>query len=349
MIMLKTGIGTETKRLPTQNFRQGHDCVRWKYTYWCLAKKEHAMKINSVAAIMLALLGLFMSSCGRKADREAEPKGPLATAFRPEEIGKALDREAWSAPDRSLVESLERGDLEQARLALTKGANANLDCGHGLTVLMLAAATGSKPLTTLFLEKGAVVTAEAAPFLEIPDFRERAQSPQFQQSLGEIRQILGVAAATNGHLGAYVARVEAARAKDFLDKHHAALLAKGCYAFLADQHFGIGGDLDAIMFLPTTNKYAVMAFTGVNGCNYDLNTCLLIKWMQRLEREQPYWLTGCGMDFMSGRFKAKLKNPEAMAKAMYAFCPDIVDQGTGSEEALRQELEKTNEFYFWWD
>jgi hypothetical protein len=44
-----------------------------------------------------------------------------------------------------------------------------------------------------------------------------------------------------------------------------------------------------------------------------------------------------------------LDDVEAMAKRMYAFCPDIVDQGTNTVEALARELKETNALFFWWD
>jgi hypothetical protein len=87
----------------------------------------------------------------------------------------------------------------------------------------------------------------------------------------------------------------------------------------------------------------------VDGINYDIDNHLVIRWMKRLDRDQPFLMTGCGRDFLSGRFVSKLPDADAMAKRMYAFCPDIVDQGTGSVEALAKELRKTNELYFWWD
>jgi len=37
------------------------------------------------------------------------------------------------------------------------------------------------------------------------------------------------------------------------------------------------------------------------------------------------------------------------AKEMYKVCPDIVDQGTGSIEALAEEMKKTKRLFFWWD
>jgi hypothetical protein len=39
----------------------------------------------------------------------------------------------------------------------------------------------------------------------------------------------------------------------------------------------------------------------------------------------------------------------AFAREVYAFCPDVVDQGTGAVEALAAEMSRTNTLYLWWD
>ena len=59
-------------------------------------------------------------------------------------------------------------------------------------------------------------------------------------------------------------------------------------------------------------------------------------------------LTGIGFDTLEGFFTAPVANPDSLAKLMYQFCPDIVDQGTETLGALASELRKGN-LYFWWD
>jgi hypothetical protein len=34
---------------------------------------------------------------------------------------------------------------------------------------------------------------------------------------------------------------------------------------------------------------------------------------------------------------------------MYYFCPDVVDQGTGSVKALAESILGANVWFFWWD
>ncbi len=91
-----------------------------------------------------------------------------------------------------------------------------------------------------------------------------------------------------------------------------------------------------------------MALVEVNGANYDIYTAGVIQWMQKLEQDQPYVLTGVGSDYMEGYFLTPVQDAAGLAKRMYAFCPDIVDQGVGTVSKLAEELQK-GKFYFWWD
>jgi hypothetical protein len=274
---------------------------------------------------------------------------PLKAAFDQGELGEPLDWNALSEPDRAFLDALMDQNAVEAKEAIAAGANPNLNCGHGCTSLMLAAATGDKDLVATVKEAGAQETPEAAPYLEILGFPENAERPEFRAALADIEKLAGRKPVPAERPGQYRLELGAEAAKAFLDEHHERLLGKGCYVFLYDQNFGIGGKPDVLCILPTNDKYAVMAYTGVNGVNYDIDTHLVIRWMRRLEEGHPYVLTGCGFDFLSGRFKDRLSDPASMAERMYQFCPDIVDQGTGSVEYLAKELERTNALYFWWD
>ena len=43
------------------------------------------------------------------------------------------------------------------------------------------------------------------------------------------------------------------------------------------------------------------------------------------------------------------QHPTAFAREVYAFCPDVVDQGTETVEALAAEMKQENTVYLWWD
>lgn len=60
-------------------------------------------------------------------------------------------------------------------------------------------------------------------------------------------------------------------------------------------------------------------------------------------------LTGIGFDWLEGRFTTAIRDPEALARRFYAFCPDMVEQGTETVAALEDELRRSLHLYCWWD
>ena len=304
----------------------------------------------TIAGVLL-VLGVF--GCERHPTpvqtSDDQDVDPLKAAFEESELGGPVDFNSLSEVNSAFLLALLDRDAAAAKAALAAGADGNLDCGHGCTTLMLAAATGDEELVGAVKKAGAEETPDAQPYLEILNFAGNAERPEYQAALKEIARLSGKKPMPQELAGTYKLELDAEAARTFLDKHHAPLLDNGCYVFLYEQHFALGGRSDVLWILPTSDKYVVMAFTGVNGINYGIDNYLVIRWMKRLERDHPFVLTGCGFDFLSGRFETKLPDPAAMARRMYAFCPDIVDQGTGSVEALAKELRRTNELYFWWD
>jgi hypothetical protein len=52
---------------------------------------------------------------------------------------------------------------------------------------------------------------------------------------------------------------------------------------------------------------------------------------------------------VEGRFRSAIRDADALARRFYAFCPDIVDQGAETVEALARELVESQRLYCWWD
>ena len=75
----------------------------------------------------------------------------------------------------------------------------------------------------------------------------------------------------------------------------------------------------------------------------------VISKLREVERDQPFVLTGIGMDFVEGRFTTPIRDAAALARSLQKFCPDVVDQGAGTLEALERDLLSTREFFLWWD
>jgi hypothetical protein len=60
-------------------------------------------------------------------------------------------------------------------------------------------------------------------------------------------------------------------------------------------------------------------------------------------------LVGASGDWCEFKIEKEPADWMVFANEAYAVCPDIVDQGTGSVEALAEEMKNTRRLYFWWD
>jgi hypothetical protein len=189
---------------------------------------------------------------------------------------------------------------------------------------------------------------------ELPDFSERAKSAGYQTAVEELQELLGCKARAisdddeNKHLnGCMSFHVPKEKGFAVLTNDHQRMLARGFYLFCYDEQ--LTGEKVRLALLPTTSRREVLLAWQTNGANYDLMPEDIVYWLDELEKEQPFELIGIGPDWCRGRFTTPIKNSRQLAKKMYEFCPDIVDQGVGTVAALAKELNKLQAFYFWWD
>lgn len=273
---------------------------------------------------------------------------PLSDAFDASEIGPGIDWKSLSQVDRDFLQALYGRDAAGAKAAFAAGARA-FDCGHGCNALMLAAATADEELVSLLRAEGVTEGPESEAYFEVLEFSERAKTPSFTAALAEIERLTGEMPQPAERAQARCVSLPEKAAADFLLRHHERLFDMGCYVFRYGRQYDKRRVKDVLWILPTKDPFAVMAFTGVSGMNYDIENHLVMHWMKQLQQDQPFVMTDCRPDLLSGRFKAPIADVDAMAKRMYAFCPDIVDQGTETVAQLAKELRETNRFFFWWD
>nr|WP_253260919.1 DUF4253 domain-containing protein [Rhodanobacter glycinis] len=75
-----------------------------------------------------------------------------------------------------------------------------------------------------------------------------------------------------------------------------------------------------------------------------------------LIRKLKQWDVAYGIDIVMAdtdtiqlRLKTVPPDIHAFAKELYAFCPDIVDQGVGSVEKLERSIRESRTVFLWWD
>jgi ankyrin repeat protein len=189
--------------------------------------------------------------------------------------------------------------------------------------------------------------------LPIPDFQAATKSADFQQAIKELEALCNTKARPmakeEGHplLGCVRYEVATELADKILAGHHEPLLQRGHYLVKSSRGYASGKD--QLSLLPTKNRNDVFAAFQTNGANSNVYPADLVRWFDELEKSQPFLLTGAGPDWCEGWFTKPIKDSRQLARKMYEFCSDIVDQGVGDVARLALELKKTQKFFFWWD
>ncbi|WP_423735717.1 DUF4253 domain-containing protein [Chitinophaga caseinilytica] len=125
-----------------------------------------------------------------------------------------------------------------------------------------------------------------------------------------------------------------------------ALAGQGYLVFLSEQNFGHLPD--EIGILKSGDTFDILRCKGTDAINYGIDNESLVAAMKKWHAETPVEIVGAGHDWLEARFLAR-PDWDAMAEKVYEFCPDAVDQGTGSIAALAAEMRETGMLYLWWD
>lgn len=143
-----------------------------------------------------------------------------------------------------------------------------------------------------------------------------------------------------------ILRTKPKRGRETLATVRAQLAGTPYYAFLRDDSFGYGPDKIAVT---TADDYGYLAIVRTDGINYGIEHEQVVERYRQWDRRYGLRLIGAGLDWL----EAEIRNPPAdwlsFAKEVYAFCPDVVDQGTGDVASLAREMKKTATVYLWWD
>ncbi len=150
------------------------------------------------------------------------------------------------------------------------------------------------------------------------------------------------------YLPGFVFKEEQSNTRTLIGALQEKLKAQGYYLFILEQNFGLGGK-DVMAILKTTDQYEVLRSVKTDGTNYGISNDSLISIIKILDRKYSLSLVSASGDLCEFNIGKEPDSWVELAKEAYAVCPDIVDQGTGSVEALAGELKKYRRLYLWWD
>jgi hypothetical protein len=288
---------------------------------------------------------------------------PGGAAYRPTWTGAVVLTARLLPPMRQLIRASLR---RRARTLLRElglpdadrnplSATIERDPLPRATILLLAAALGLVLLQRSGLLPGTLRSPRDETLRLPADFAVPADFPGAVRALERLAgaparplkgtDTLGNEVTTPG----FEVPVRSRLAESFVTVSQPLFLRRGYFLFRSDQNFDLGGEPDRVAVVPYADQFEALRQVGTNGWNYDIGPDSVVGWLQGLARDEPFLITGLGYDWVSGRFIGPLRDAASLARRFYAFCPDIVDQGTGSAENLVRELRRRHALYCWWD
>lgn len=104
--------------------------------------------------------------------------------------------------------------------------------------------------------------------------------------------------------------------------------------------------------IPTLNSWEVPAylrFGSWNACPSPEEHVSVLKYWHDVYGTEVVGISHDVMETLSPRLPGQREDAEALAFEQYMYCPDIVDQGTGTLAKLADGLHSSELWYFWWD
>ncbi|PSJ40585.1 DUF4253 domain-containing protein [Allosphingosinicella deserti] len=107
-----------------------------------------------------------------------------------------------------------------------------------------------------------------------------------------------------------------------------------------------------LLLIPTAKSWEVPAYLAWGGWNAcpppAVHVAALKAWHERYGAELV-GLNGDTLNLRVARRPTERAEALALARDFYRYCPDIVDQGTGTLAPLAAGLMTSDWWYFWWD
>jgi len=99
----------------------------------------------------------------------------------------------------------------------------------------------------------------------------------------------------------------------------------------------------------TDNIFEIMKLVGTGGPNYDVYTEDVIEKYKKWDSQFGLFPIGIGEDFCDFEIINRGIDYKILAEEVYEFSPDVVDQGAGTIDRLKEEMEKDGRIFLWWD
>lgn len=108
-------------------------------------------------------------------------------------------------------------------------------------------------------------------------------------------------------------------------------------------------DKSGIAVIKGTDDLDILRYRRTDGINYDLENGDIVDKISKWKTAYGLVVVGCGRDWLHVEFDKLPADLDKFAKEVYEFCPDSVEQGTGTVELLKEAIKEMHGIWLWWD
>ena len=119
----------------------------------------------------------------------------------------------------------------------------------------------------------------------------------------------------------------------------------GTNRFLVDEQLP-AGDVELVI-ARGADQFDILRTARTDAVNFGILTEAIIKQLESWDR--AHGIDNVLANTVVFKLRERPVDLDAFAKEVYAFCPDVVDQGTGTLAALAKEIGARGEVSLWWD
>jgi len=162
----------------------------------------------------------------------------------------------------------------------------------------------------------------------------------YNDSTGDVETIV------KDHPG-FSCREEQRKAREIVFRLKDDLNKNGYLIYVSKSNFGY--DSDEVSIIKSIDQFDILRIEETDGINYGLENAGVISRLQEWNKQYPFTIVGADLDWVEAVFVKPPRDMQSFAKEVYEFCPDVVDQGTGTVDVLEKEMKESGTFFLWWD
>ncbi|RNC86909.1 MAG: DUF4253 domain-containing protein [Winogradskyella sp.] len=104
-----------------------------------------------------------------------------------------------------------------------------------------------------------------------------------------------------------------------------------------------------VIIIDGADPFDIIKRIGTNGINYDIYNSDVIKTLKEWNDEVNFKFVVIDVSRIHAYMDKLPKNIKAFSKKVYAFCPDVIDQGYSSMDEMILDYKENKYFWLWWD